>query len=367
MDLVGWFVAGGAFAVPAIAYARARRALRAAQKHDDEGRNLFTTIVESAPMAIVILRTSGTIIVANKVAQELFFEGRDPDGQNFLELMNNAPAPFREALIGEEDAIFTVGAEGERETYHLAKRTMQWSGELTLILVRHITRELRRQEVAVWKKLLRVISHELNNSLAPISSMAHTARLIAKNPEKAHLLDGVFETIEDRTKHLSDFLASYVDLAKLPAPRCAYVSLADLVRRIAAAYPRAKPGELAKGTAWIDEAQVEQVLVNLLKNALEASGEGDVEIAVPSASELVVRDRGPGMSDDVLANALLPFYSTKERGTGLGLALCREIVEAHDGKIRLVNRDGGGLEVTCAFPDPARRAATQTRLTVTRA
>ncbi len=384
MEATGWIAAGLTLLGGGLLYARTALALREARaeiargkREESERERLFGTLVEAAPMAIVLLRGAGTIVFANPAARELLFEGSDAAGQNLLALLGSAPAPFRDALLGEDDALFTVGSPGEGgggETYHLAKRSFESRGEpLTLVLVRHLTRELRRREVATWKRLLRVISHELNNSLAPISSMAHSARLIAKNPSKAHLLDGVFDTIQERTAHLKEFLEGYANLARLPDPRRAHVAWPALLARVREAWPSVEVAEAPPGTGWLDEAQIGQVIVNLVKNAAEA-GEGSeskepvtLDVSrVEAGFEIVVRDRGPGMSPEVLENALLPFYSTKERGTGLGLALCREIVEAHGGKIRLMNREGGGLEVGCFLPDEGAARTTQARLTVTR-
>jgi len=146
----------------------------------------------------------------------------------------------------------------------------------------------------------------------------------------------VFDTIEERTKHLQTFLAGYAELARLPAPRRAHVAWAPVLARLREAWPRVTLEGVPEGTGWIDEGQVEQLLVNLVKNAGEARPDGEVAAGVQRADggfEVTVRDRGPGMSEEVLKNALLPFYSTKERGTGLGLALCREIVEAHGGRV----------------------------------
>jgi len=113
-------------------------------------------------------------------------------------------------------------------------------------------------------------------------------------------------------------------------------------------------GEVPDETAHFDAAQIEQVLINLVKNAAEAGGDPtEVTLAIKHAAQnwrIEVADRGPGMSDTVLAQALLPFYSTKRSGTGLGLALAREIVEAHGGRIGLANREGGGLRVTVSLP-----------------
>jgi nitrogen fixation/metabolism regulation signal transduction histidine kinase len=380
MDPLSWIAAGAVLAGSLALLARAsyatreaRRQLQSAAARGSERQALLAAIVEAAPMAVVLLRGTGKVVLTNPAARELLFQDADGAGQNLMELIGNAPAAFRDAMLAEEDAIFTVGGEGDAETYHLAKRPLALDGDaLTLVLVRNLTRELRRREVAVWKKLLRVISHEVNNSLAPISSMAHSAQVIAKAPDKLHLLGDVFTTIEERTRHLQSFLEGYADLARLPAPRRGHVAWTALLHRVGAGWPDVTVADAPSGTGWVDEKQVEQLVQNLLKNAREAGGEKseiclDVE-RVASGFEIIVRDRGSGMSEEVLKSALLPFYSTKERGTGLGLALCREIVEAHDGKIRLSNRDGGGLEVACFFPDASasRGVDGPSRLTVTR-
>src|SRR5262249_17914270 len=129
--------------------------------------------------------------------------------------------------------------------------------------------------------------------------------------------------------------------------------------------PPASPG-------WFDTAQIQQVLVNVIKNAEESGGAADsVELGIESTEDggarISVSERGKGMTDDVLRNALVPFFWTKEKGTGLGLALCREIVEAHHGKLRIARRDGGGIVVSCWLPGAETTAAPRTgRLTLTR-
>jgi two-component system, NtrC family, nitrogen regulation sensor histidine kinase NtrY len=344
----------------AFAFALARRASRAAEKKAaaaDEAQRLLRTVIDTAPTAIVLLSDAGRIVLANTSACDYFAEGNALDGQNFLKLLGNAPPPFREAMLAQEDALFTVGGEndGEAETFRLTKRQVKLDASPhTLLMVEQVTRELRRQEVDVWKKLLRTISHELNNSLAPISSLVHSARVIAGKPEAATKLVRVFDTIEDRTRHLTEFLESYVRFARLPKPRHERIVWTEFLGRIREMFPDVKVENGAETPAWFDAGQMEQVVLNLLKNAEESGSAKDaIELAVvpreKGSADLVVRDRGPGMSDEVLASALLPFYSTKKTGTGLGLALCREIVEAHGGKVRLQNREGGGLEVTCTL------------------
>jgi signal transduction histidine kinase len=222
-----------------------------------------------------------------------------------------------------------------------------------MYLIKRLTRELSRQEVKTWKKVIRVISHELNNSLAPITSLAHSGRELARGGD-ASRLGPVFDTIEDRARHLHRFIQSYAEFARLPQPQPEAVVWNGFLDQLARqhAFRLAAPPPLQAG--WFDRAQLEQVMINLLKNAHEAGGDPDaIELDVGergAEQRIEVRDRGSGMSEAVLANALLPFYSTKRSGSGLGLALAREIVEAHGGRIALANRAGGGLVVTLTLP-----------------
>ena len=152
----------------------------------------------------------------------LFFEGQEGrtlEHVNFLSMLGEAPAPLREAVLDVQDRLFTVDAGGTPETYHLAKRHFELHGKThTLLMVKHLTRELRRQELDIWKKLIRVVGHELNNSLAPISSLVHSARLMLSSDETGKF-ERVFSTIEERARHLQDFVESYARFARLPNPR----------------------------------------------------------------------------------------------------------------------------------------------------
>ncbi|HEY6881450.1 MAG TPA: PAS domain-containing protein, partial [Polyangiales bacterium] len=257
MDSTSGALAAGLIACATLAaflWRRVRVERAAAQQRRVDGETLLAAVVEAAPVAMLLTRGVGTIVLANPAARELLFEGGDAVGQDLLALMETAPEPLRTALLGDDDVLFTVGSEGDGETYHLAKRSLRWEGEEhTLILLRPITRELRRQEVAVWKKLLRVISHELNNSLAPISSMAQSARQLANQPDKVHLLERACSGIEQRTQHLEAFLAGYASLARLPDPRPTHVLWAELVARTRELKPHVVVGAIAEGTGWFDQ------------------------------------------------------------------------------------------------------------------
>jgi two-component system nitrogen regulation sensor histidine kinase NtrY len=167
-------------------------------------------------------------------------------------------------------------------------------------------------------------------------------------------LPQILETIEERTRHLESFILGYARFAKLPSPRLEPCGWDNFVARLASQVRFTLAGELPAEPARIDPAQMEQALLNLLKNAHESgSAPEQVELHIRRAQDLLridVLDRGHGMNDAVLTNALVPFYSTKRSGTGLGLALAREIAEAHGGRITLSNRDGGGLAVSMIIP-----------------
>jgi signal transduction histidine kinase len=167
-------------------------------------------------------------------------------------------------------------------------------------------------------------------------------------------LNVVFDTVEERTRHLEGFIQGYARFAKLPTPRPESIAWAPFLDALARHYPFRVAGALPAQPGWFDRAQVEQALINLLKNAHESGGPAEaIELAVTrNARELriEVADRGSGMSETVLANALVPFYSTKRSGSGLGLALVREIAEAHGGRVHLANRPEGGLAVSLVLP-----------------
>lgn len=330
------------------------RTLRDQRQNLIQRELLLDTVVQNTPVALVLTEASGRVAYANIAARHLFNEGRSLGGLDFGAVLARLPPVVRDAALAGEDGLFSVDLDGADETFHVSQRRFQLQGRgHRLHLFRRMTRELSRQEVATWKKVIRVISHELNNSLAPISSMAHSGAELARrgNVER---LPQVFAAIGERTQHLHGFIEGYARFARLPAPRIEAQDWAELVAALSGQVAFELKGGLPEAVGHFDRAQIEQVLINLLKNAHEAGGPPQaVELSISAAqgqAQLAVNDRGCGMSEAVLANALLPFYSTKRSGTGLGLALVREIVEAHGGRVQLSNREGGGLSVQLSLP-----------------
>jgi len=331
------------------------RVLRDERQHLFQRELLLDTVVQNSPTALLLIDAHDHVVYTNLAARALLNGGRRMNGLNFSAVVAECPAPLAAALAARQDGLFTVTLErDEEETFHLSQREVHLHGRVhRLLQIRRLTRELARQEVQTWKKVIRVISHELNNSLAPISSLAHSGRTLAQRGDSVRLAT-VFDTIEERARHLDGFIRGYAEFAKLPTPRHESVAWPGFLEQLARHYAFRLTQPVPESPGRFDRAQLEQVLINLLKNAHESGGDpAQVELAVAvRGNELRIEicDRGEGMSDTVLANALLPFYSTKRSGTGLGLALAREIVEAHGGRIALANRDGGGLCVALSFP-----------------
>lgn len=320
---------------------------------------LLDTMLESSDVAILLANAADRVLYGSRAARRLFGNGRRIEGRSLRELTSSCPEPLRSALAAGTDAMVTVAVGEAEESFHVSRRTFDLNARRhTLLMVRHVTPELRRQEVAIWKKVIRIIGHEIGNSLAPVRSLVHSARLIRAGAGEPERLDTILDTIDESAARLHRFVSSYARFARLPEPRLEDVDLPSFLAQLQAIEPFRLAGEVPRRVVRIDSAQAQQALINLLKNAREAdSPPGDVEVAVDELGDgslaIRVADRGRGMSAETLAKAVLPYYSTKRDGSGLGLALSREIFEAHGGRLHIANRQGGGVEVTCTLPPRA--------------
>ena len=333
------------------------RALREQHTHLVQRELLLDTITQNSPLALVLVDAHRRVAYANQAAGQLLNDGRSIVGRDFDLLLRSSAEPLRAAVNTHEDCLFSAEINCVEETFHIAKRSFQLLGRAhRLYLFRRLTRELSRQEVSTWKKLIRVLSHELNNSLAPAASLAQSGAELARRRQLEDV-GGIFRAIGERMEHLHQFILRYAELAKLPAPRPEPVRWEELIEEITRHQQCCIEGTLPAEPGWFDRGQIGQALLNLLKNARESGSppaQIDIRIGAQAGEyRIEVRDRGPGMSETVMSQALLPFYSTKRSGTGLGLALVREIAEAHGGRIRLGNREGGGLCATLILPMPA--------------
>lgn len=343
------------------AYNEVGNVLRAERQSLYQRELMLDTVIQTSPLALVLTGPRDAIVYSNAAARQMLLGGRKLEGHRFRALLEDMPAPFADAVATTGDGLFTVEGDHESETFHLSQKRFVLNGQShRLYLFKQLTRELGRAEVETWKKVIRVIGHELNNSLAPISSLAHSGQQLAER-EQSRKLSELFATVEERSRHLKQFIDGYARFAKLPKPRPESVVWGPFVSDIGNLVSFRLDGGLPGRPGWFDSAQVQQVLINLLKNAHESGSDPDeVVLSIADSGDgFVVRvlDRGHGMSEAVMGSALLPFYSTKRSGSGLGLPLCREVVEAHGGRMRLVNRDGGGVAASLWLPAPAGSAS----------
>ncbi|WP_210131103.1 sensor histidine kinase [Stenotrophomonas rhizophila] len=332
---------------------------------------LLDTMVQNTPVSMLLLANGGDgvqrVMFSNLAARKLLHNGWKLEGQAMQNVLETMPVELRDAIERGGDSLFAVRGPGDvddeaddddEQVYHLSRRSFHLNGRPhDLLLIRLLTAELRRQEVQTWKKVIRVISHELNNSLAPIASLAHSGGELVRRG-RTERLEEVFATIEDRSRHLEGFIRGYARFAKLPQPQLQNVQWKQFLAGLQLQIPFRMADIPEDLQGRVDIAQLGQALLNLLKNAHEACSEAeppndDVELRLtrlPQWLRIEVLDRGKGMNEAVLQNALMPFYSTKRNGTGLGLALTREIVEAHGGRVSLQNRREGGLCVAIFLP-----------------
>jgi nitrogen fixation/metabolism regulation signal transduction histidine kinase len=228
-----------------------------------------------------------------------------------------------------------------------------------LLLLTDVSAALREEERQAWRRLIRVLGHEINNSLAPIKSIAGSLRTqLISGVATDEDLDRGLHIVESRAESLHRFVQAYRQLAQLPPPRLQKTPLAPLLERTLALEQRLH-AEILGGpevTLTIDPDQMEQMLINLVRNAVEAAlatrtGKPHVQVGwqVDAGKVIIgIEDNGPGIAND--SNLFVPFYTTKAGGSGVGLALARQIVEAHAGSVRLINRQTVGARAVVTLP-----------------
>jgi nitrogen fixation/metabolism regulation signal transduction histidine kinase len=324
---------------------------------------LLKRLMEEIDVAVFAFDPEGMLRVANKAGERLL-------SQPIERVLGRTAAylGLSVALEGETPRIIelTLPGTGSGRWEVRRRRFRQGGVPFDLVVLADISRVLRSEERQVWQRLVRVLSHEINNSLAPIKSVADTLQsLLDRTPRPPDYEDDLRKglgVVAGRSDSLNRFMASYARLAKLPPPTPGPVDVETWVRRVAALEDRLAVTVHAGPPVVIeaDGDQLDQVLINLVKNAVEAAREtgGSVEVGWTEREqsvEVLVRDEGPGLASTT--NLFVPFYTTKPSGSGIGLVFSRQVTEAHGGHLVLVNRrDRRGTEARLTLPKQFHQA-----------
>jgi len=329
-----------------------------------EAANLLTRVMTVIDVALFSFDDHDCLRLLNRAGEDLL-------GRKEQEVLGRTANDLglSECLVGETPRVMDVSVAEGLGRWELRRRSFRWEGRPhRLVVLADLSQVLREEERVAWQRVIRVLSHEINNSLTPIKSIATSlSALLERNDDPTGNAEDLREglrVIAGRSEALGRFMSSYARLAKLPRPQRRELSVQDWVQRVASLESRIAVAVLDGPDVRIeaDGDQLDQLLINLLDNAVDASLEtgGAVRIGWTDADGHVlvrVEDEGPGLAQTT--NLFVPFFTTKPKGSGIGLALSRQIVEAHGGRVRLHNRtDGPGCVAEVRLPKRASAVAT---------
>ncbi len=321
-----------------------------------EATALLRTIMAEIDVAVFTFDPDRRLRLVNRAGEDLLAQTIDKLlGKTAKDLGLEA------CYDADQDEPLTLSFPGGSGRWGVRRSTFREHGlPHELIVLTDLSRTLREEERRAWQRLVRVLGHEMNNSLAPIKSLAGSLETLLRREPMPHDwkddAESGLKSIGSRADSLSRFMQAYTQLTKLPPPQKEDVDLTELVERVVNLEPRLKvqivPGPRLRIQA--DRAQIEQVLINLVHNAVDAALETKGAVAIRwreagDCTEVIVHDEGEGIMNP--ANLFVPFFTTKPGGSGIGLTLSQQIAEAHDGALTLTNRkDRTGAEAVLRLP-----------------
>ncbi len=329
--------------------------LRRQRVEDLEATGLVREVMAEIDVAVFAFDPLHRLLQVNPAGEALLGRDRAVLGATAADL------GLEDCLSGAPARTVQIVIDGAKSRWEMRRGAFRQHGRPNQLLVlSDVSRALRAEELAAWKRMIRVIGHELNNSLAPITSLTGSMeRLVRRDPLPDDWQSDVvrgFEVIASRVEALNRFMTDCSRLAKIPEPTLTPVDVGVCVRRVAELEKRL-PIRVVGGpdvTVQADQDQLEQVLINLVRNAVEATLEtgGAVEVGWAGTGkwlDITVRDEGSGLVDP--ESLFIPFYTTKPTGSGIGLFLCRHVAEAHGGSVLVRNRnDQPGCEAVLRVP-----------------
>lgn len=335
-----------------------------------ESQLLLQTVIEHIDVAIIALNNDNRMVFSNPAAEQLLQTSQNNAERNDSLSRLLQQEDFSQLMCGQNQ-VYSLNLSGKQGKFNIHLEEFRNKGQQQkLLFITDVSTMLRSEEQNAWQNLVRVLSHEINNSLSPIASLSQTLkRFLTHNDDvqshKDNLLEGL-AIIAQRSNNLKSFVNSYKQLAKLPMPQKENTSIMVLTKKVASLFQTNQLTIfLAKDVQlFIDPVQIEQVLINLVKNAVESIQSAslienadsqktkDIKLSWQISNkylQLTVVDSGIGITNS--DNLFTPFYTTKKQGSGIGLVLCRQILDAHNGQLHLANRkDDKGCIVTVELP-----------------
>ena len=319
-----------------------------------ESTALLSSVMGAIDVAVFAFDMDENIVLANPAAERLL-------NKSSGDIVGKSAGALRlHAYLSGDTPRLVEGAFGAGTRLELRRSTFYRDGRPHQLLVfADLSRALREEQQLAWQRIVRVLSHEINNSLTPIKSIAHSIRRMISRipdvPRAAEIQDGL-NLIETRSGALGRFLRQYAQLAKLPKPQERPIQILPMARRIAELENRLPIGIRAEADVQVeaDPDQLEQLLINIVRNAVDATMETGGRVWIDwkrndGFLHVTVEDEGPGLPDT--SNLFVPFFTTKPQGSGIGLALSRQIAEAHGGTLALENRTPDkGCRATLRLP-----------------
>ena len=349
---------------------RIKEILVRAKVRAEERERYYQLIMEYARTGLITINDAGSVYQANGEALRIFGLPRITPIQQ-LEL----PAPEAYRVLtklrpGEKHHVSCVTETGEMSLSLGCSEIVLEKRRLRVVVISDINSELSEMQIESWSKLTRILTHEIMNSIAPVISLSETvaerATINGMNERDYAIMVQAMQTIHRRSKGLLDFVENYRQLTRLPLPTLRNFSVSALFDDIRLLFPeksdilffRVKPEDL---NLYADRIMVEQVLINLLKNAIEACEESlspqIVVEAVQKAGMVIISviDNGSGIVPEVIDKVFVPFFTTKSKGSGIGLSLCRQIMNRHRGSISLDSQVEKGSSFVLRFPIVTKR------------
>ncbi|HRI78254.1 MAG TPA: ATP-binding protein [Cyclobacteriaceae bacterium] len=353
----------------------AYQASRQARKERDSDYQFFRNIVQHVGIGLLTFKKDGAVQIINSAARKLL---RVNQIQNIREFNDASPTlveSFQKLKTGGRELIrLKIGDDTIQLSVFAIELTLRGE-EIKLISMSNIQSELEEKEMEAWQNLVRVLTHEIMNSVTPISSLAGTVEeeLQKQLQRESYVFDkGELEdmhlslqTISRRSEGLIRFVKEFRNLTQVPQPRLSEIAIQPLLEEMAILHKKelsdrgieitvsTDPPQL---TALADKNMIEQVLINLIKNAIQAFDEQidkKIELSASTSEKgrpiIRVRDNGPGIDPEAVEKIFIPFFSTKKTGSGIGLSLSRQIMRVHDGRISVKSKLGEGTEFQLKF------------------